>query len=138
MLLGRRSKSRLDILRPLTAERVEEKQLKQKSKHDDHAHKRLLNEGDTVLVRNYFHGQKWKPGIIIKKTGPVSYSVKLSDGCDRRCHQDQVRKIFAEVNIPEKEVGDHLTLFLTQLLTETQEILIHLRYRDKLKHKLQS
>ena len=41
MLLGRRPRSRLDILRPLTAERVEEKQM---SKHDAHAHERLLNE----------------------------------------------------------------------------------------------
>ena len=92
MLLGRRPRSRLDILRPLTAERVEEKQMKQKSKHDAHAHERQLNEGDTVLVRNYLRGEKWEPGTITKKTGPVSYSVKLSDGRDRRCHQDQVRK----------------------------------------------
>ena len=78
--------------------------MKQKSKHDAHAHERLLNEGDTVLVRNYLRGEKWEPGTIIKKTGPVSYSVKLSDGRDRRCHQDQVRKRFAGVNTPEKEV----------------------------------
>ena len=51
--------------------------MKQKSKHDAHAHERLLNEGDTVLVRNYLHGEKWEPGTITKKTGPVSYSVKL-------------------------------------------------------------
>ena len=30
--------------------------------------------------------------------------MKLSDGRDRRCHQDQVRKRFAEVNTPEEEV----------------------------------
>ena len=78
--------------------------MKQKSKHNAYAHERLLNEGDTVLVRNYLHGEKWEPGTIPKKTGLVSYSVKLSDGRDRRCLQDQVRKRFAEVNIPEEEV----------------------------------
>ena len=57
--------------------------MKQKSKHDAHAHERLLNE---------LHGEKWEPGTITKKTSPVSYSVKLSDGRDRRCHQDQVRR----------------------------------------------
>lgn len=36
MLLGRRPRSRLDILRPLTAERVAKQQLNQKSKHDTH------------------------------------------------------------------------------------------------------
>ena len=104
MLLGKRPRSRLDILRPLTAERVETQQLKQKSKHDVHAHERSLEEGDSVLVRNYLQGEKWLPGTIAKKTGPVSYSVRLSDGRDRRCHQDQVRKRFAEVPLPEKEV----------------------------------
>ena len=74
MLLGKRPRSRLDILRPLTAERVETEQLKQKSKHDVYAH-RSLEEGDSVLVRNYLQGEKWLPGTIAKKTGPVSYSV---------------------------------------------------------------
>ena len=83
MLLGRRPRSRLDILRPLTAKRVEEKQVKKKSKHNAHAHERLLNEGDTVLVRNYLHGEKWEPGTITKKTGPASYSVKLTDVATR-------------------------------------------------------
>ena len=66
--------------------------MRKKSKHDAHAQERLLNEGDTVLVRNYLQGEKWEPGKITKKTGPVSYSVKLSDGRYIRCHQDQVRK----------------------------------------------
>ena len=44
------------------------------------------------------------PGSIAKKTGPVSYSVKLSDGRERRCHQDQVRKRLVEIEAPEKEV----------------------------------
>lgn len=101
MLLGRRPRSRLDILRPLTAERVETQQLKQKSKHDAHAHERLLQEGDSVLVRNYLQGEKWLPGTIVRQTGPVSYSVRLSDGRERRCHQDQVRKRWAEIEIPE-------------------------------------
>ena len=30
--------------------------------------------------------------------------MKLSNGRDRRCHQDQVRKRLAEVNTPEEEV----------------------------------
>ena len=51
--------------------------MKQKSKHNAHAHKRLLNEGDTVLVQNYLHGEKWEPSTIIKKTGPVTDSCIL-------------------------------------------------------------
>ena len=63
--------------------------MKQKQKHDAHAHERLLCEGDPVLVRNYLQGDKWLAGTIAKKTGPVSYAVTMSN---RRYHQDQVRK----------------------------------------------
>ncbi len=73
-LLGRRPRSKLDILRPLT------EQMKQKQKHDAHAHERLLREGDPVLVRNYLQGDKWLAGTIAKKTGPVSYAVTMSNG----------------------------------------------------------
>ena len=45
-----------------------------------------------MFVRNYHHGNKWLPGVIQQKTGPVSYRVRLATGKDRRCHQDQVCK----------------------------------------------
>ena len=35
--------------------------------------------------------------MIQKKTGPVSFVVKLTDGRVRRCHQDQVRRRSVEV-----------------------------------------
>ncbi len=66
MLLGRRPRSRLDILRPLTAERVENQQLHQKSKHDAHAHDRSMQAGEPVFVLNYHQGNKWLPGTIEK------------------------------------------------------------------------
>ena len=54
--------------------------------------------GDDVFVRNYHHGDKWLPGVIQQKTGPVSYRVRFTSGKDRRCHQDQVRKRSVEVS----------------------------------------
>ncbi len=96
LLLGRRPRSRLDILRPLTAERVENQQLHQKSKHDAHAHNRSMQAGEPVFVRNYHQGDNWLPGTIEKQTGPVSFAVTLSDGRHRQCHQDQVRKRISE------------------------------------------
>ncbi len=104
MLLGRRPRSRLDILRPLTAERVERQQLQQKGKHDAHSLDRSMQAGDTVFVRNYHQGDKWLPGTLEKQTGPVSFAVRLSDGRHRRCHQDQVRKRLLELEPPAREV----------------------------------
>ncbi len=112
MLLGRRPRSRLDILRPLTSETVETQQMKQRQKHDVHAHERLLQEGDPVLVRNYPKRNKWLPGMIAKKTGLVSYAVTLTNDNNCRCHQDQLRKHFVGVDvadIPDVEVEEFAT-----------------------------
>ena len=98
MLLGRRPRSRLDLIKPYTADRIEEKQMEQKRKHDVHAHDRDLEVGDAVFVRNYHHGDKWIPGTIQNRTGPVSFKVLLQDGRNRRCHQDQVRKRVVSVS----------------------------------------
>ena len=52
-----------------------------------------------MFVKNYHHGDKWLPGVIQKKTGPVSFVVKLTDGRVRRCHQDQLRRRSVEVHL---------------------------------------
>ncbi len=49
-------------------------------------------------------------GTIAKKTGPVSYTVTMSNGRDRRCHQDQVRKRFVEMDVPDEEVDVDIDL----------------------------
>lgn len=64
--------------------------------------------GDCLFVQNYHQGDKWLPGIIQKKTEPVSFSVKLADGRYHRCHQDQVHKLLMEVSqdsVAEPEVS---------------------------------
>jgi len=92
LLLGKRPRSRLDLLKPHTAERVELQQQKQKAQHDARAQVRQFGVGEQVFVRNYQAGKQWLPGVIERTTGPVSFLVKLDDGRQRRCHQDQVRK----------------------------------------------
>ena len=74
MLLGRRLKSRLDLLKPMTAKRVEANQWKQKKQHDVRANDRCF-QGDTVFVKNFQSGDKWLPGVISKRIGPVSFVV---------------------------------------------------------------
>ena len=89
LLLGHRPKCRLDLLKPTTADRVEANQWKQKQQHDARCIDRCLKEGDTVFVKNFQSGNAWLPGVK-KKTEPVSFIVKLSDGRERRYHQDQL------------------------------------------------
>ena len=103
LLLGRRPRSRLDLLKPHTADRVEQKQMDQKSKHDGHARDRRLNVDDLVFVRNYHSIDRWLPGVVTKKTGPVTYKVTLTNGQEKRCHLDQLRKRTVDVSDPEPE-----------------------------------
>ena len=104
MLLGRQPRSRLDLLKPHTADRVENSQLRQKKQHDARAKDRELRVGDRVFVRNYHQGDRWLLGTIQAKTGPVSFLARLEDGRERRCHQDQLRLRTVEVEKPRTTV----------------------------------
>ena len=98
LLLGRRPRSRLDLLKPNTADRVESQQAAQVKHHNKHSRVRSFKIGDPVFVRNYHSGDKWMAGEIQEKSGPVSFCVKLQDGRIRRCHVDQVR--YRSVRVP--------------------------------------
>ena len=75
LLLGRRPRSRLDLLKPHSAERVERNQQKQKEHHDIKGRSRNQNVGENVFVRNYHRGSRWLPGRIERQTGPISFRV---------------------------------------------------------------
>ena len=109
LLLGRRPRSRLDLMKPHTAEQVEKKQSQQKKQHDLKSRERLLEVGTNVFVQNYHHGARWLPGVIEQRTGPVSCKVRLEDGRIRRCHQDQVRNRFVEIPLESPTESDTTT-----------------------------
>jgi hypothetical protein len=95
LLMGRKPLSRLDLLTPDVGRRVEKKQQDQKQRHDSHAKERSFKVGDLVYARNYAQGEKWIPGRIEQRTGPVSFTVELGENRKVRRHQDQ---IFAREN----------------------------------------
>ena len=106
LLLGRRLRTKLDLIRPNTAKRVEEKQDAQKAKHDSTAKARVFQLGDKVYVKNFGSGQSWLPAEVVKITGPVSFHVRLADGRTRRCHQDHVRAREGDEEIMEDMLDD--------------------------------
>ena len=73
LLLGRRPRSKLDLVRPNTAERVEGKQLQQKANHDVVTRPHLFQKGEEVYVRNFGRGQMWLPGRVVKHTSSFLY-----------------------------------------------------------------
>lgn len=60
--------------------------------HDCHTKERVLEVGDAVFARNYSAGDKWIPGVISMKSGPLSYHVTLTDDRVVRRHVDQLQK----------------------------------------------
>ena len=95
LLMGRRLRSRLDLIRPNSAALVEAKQQQQKEAHDRTASIRTFSEGEAVYARNFSQGEKWIPGRILKRTGPLSFRIQLEQGqIVWRRHQDQIRKCY--------------------------------------------
>ena len=119
LLMGRRLRSRLDILHPDLSGKVEDKQWKQKLAHDNQKAPRTFEEGDAVFAEDFTaSSEKWLPGVIQKVTGPLSYRIQLADGRVVRRHVDNVRArshgkrrepdngVDGERDIPDTGVGD--------------------------------
>ena len=90
-------------MHPDEAKALEEQQLKQKVYHNRHAKDRQVNVGDPVYVTNFSSGPCWLPGVVVNKSGPVSFIVKLLDDRTVRRHQDHVRAHRAQ-HFPERDV----------------------------------
>ena len=82
LLMGRKLRSRLDLVKPNLAKRVKEKQLSQKQTHDKHCKERFFSEGEEVFARDYRRNavSKGLPGRIVDQTGPISFQVQLENG----------------------------------------------------------
>ena len=81
----------MDFLKPNLELKVNMRQWQQKLHHDKHCRERKFAVGGRVLVRNHNKGDRWLPGQITRRTGPVSFEVELDDGRSFRCHQDHLR-----------------------------------------------
>ena len=76
MLLGCKPRTRLDLLKPHTAEQAQRKQNQQKAAHDSKVKVHLFDVGDLVYVKNLGDGHNWDYGLNTH-TGLVSFHVKL-------------------------------------------------------------
>ena len=104
--LQRLIRSHLDLVQPNLSNQVELKQEAQKQYHDRHAKSRVFEVGNKVFVKNPTSGPPWLSGHIIKIRGPVSYTVRLSDGRIMRKHVDQIRERTVIVDEPKDESFD--------------------------------
>uniref|UniRef100_H3A251 Gypsy retrotransposon integrase-like protein 1 n=1 Tax=Latimeria chalumnae TaxID=7897 RepID=H3A251_LATCH len=87
LLMGQQLRTHLDLMHPNLANKMVQKQAKQKERHDAHARSREFAPSDRVYVRNF---QTWIPGVLLQQIGPVSWTVQTKDGHVLRRHQDHV------------------------------------------------
>ena len=90
-LLGRILQSQFDLIKPDLADKVCQKQEKQKLYHDSHAKRRKFQVSDAVFVRDFPSGKTWLPGTVIAIKGPLSHHVELTDGRVFCRHVDRIR-----------------------------------------------
>ena len=136
LLLGRRPRSRLELLKPNLTAHVEDKQQQQKASHDTSAKMRVFQVGDLVYVKNHRQGPTWLCGKVIETTGPLSYRVQLEDERIWRCHQDHLRQrvnnssestqipntLIGAASPPEAEIDSPATPTVTENETSPPEV----------------
>ena len=96
LLMGRRMRSKLDLLHPDLSQTVRRRQGAQKEAHDRTSRERLFEVGQQVYARNFGHGPLWLEGTIQNCTGPVSFKILLTDGRVWRRHIDHIRRCYRQ------------------------------------------
>ena len=91
LFMGRKLRTRLDLLRPAVDRRVCGKQADQKVGHDRHAKLREVWVGQQVMARNWRPGPMWVPGVVTERLAPLTYLVQVQSGQLWRCHVDKLR-----------------------------------------------
>ena len=91
LMLGRRVRTRLDLLKPDLAKHVHSQQEKQKSTYDLHSKPREFAPGTKIFLQNFGSGPSWLAGKVLQRRGPLLYLVRLEDGWYFRRHVDHLR-----------------------------------------------
>ena len=105
LFLGRPLRTRLDLVKPDLLMKVKNRQLDQ-VRAKEHASTRQLSVGQTVMARNYTGKDKWLPGTVQAKTGPLSYEIKIGPDRIWRRHIDQLRASSVKLNEPSDDTTD--------------------------------
>lgn len=80
LFIGRKVRTRLDLIMPNLEEEMMLRQAQQKDKHDFHARAREFKIGQRTMVRNMRAGPPWIPASVLQQIGPVTYLVDTGDG----------------------------------------------------------
>ena len=77
LLMGRRLRTRLDLLLPSVEKHVEARQYSSMVNRTATRGLRRFHAGDTILARNYGRGETWIPGVVSEVLGSQHYMVEV-------------------------------------------------------------
>ena len=122
--------AQLDNVLPDPEAQVESQQWQQKELHDQHARICKFRINDQDYAHNIHSGEASLAVYILKTSGPASFIVQLSDGCEWTRHQGHIRKgldTSAEVTgISEKSsLSQGLSTEEDMRCKQTQNLLLH-------------
>ena len=89
LLMGRRLRTRLDLLLPSVEKHVEARQYSSMVNRTAKRGLRHFHAGDAVLARNYGRGEKWIPGVVTEVLGSRHYMIEVCGNLWKR-HVDQL------------------------------------------------
>ena len=111
LFLQRKLRTRFDLLKPDQRRLVSTRQAMQGKDSNRHVMPRSFPIDSRVMVRDYHHADKWVPGIIVRKLGPVTYQVDLGKGNIAKRHVDQLTKCFtsppSDSTSEQSSIGDN-------------------------------
>ena len=102
MLMGRKLRTKLDLLKPDPLSYMDQAVVKQKLYHDQGAKVRIFRDGEEVWVQRPT-SKGYDEGIIVRRTGDVSYLVETG-GQVKRKHADQLRTKMASEQCTSEEL----------------------------------
>lgn len=108
LFMRRQLRMRLDNLRPNVERRYTEQLHYQASRRDKRSKADKLREfkvGDSVLARDYVGRQKWVPGVIVDREGPLTYKIQVQAGIWRRHVDQMLPRLEAQVELDHDQVG---------------------------------
>ena len=115
LLLGRRPRSRLDLLQPDIAGRVRQRQTEQKTRYDRHCRSRDFTVGQPIWVKSLPVGGSWLPGTIVGAQSRERFTVCLQDGRTIDRHIDHLQPRWAT---PQDEPAQGPVIPATDLLED--------------------
>ena len=113
LFFGRQKCTRLDLVKPNLNRKIVNQQHQQsiRAANEKGRQRRQLEVGDSVMSQDYKGDLKWRSGLIVSKTGPLTYEVQVAPGIIWRRRIDQLKPTAVEHTV---EVTDTDTVEVSQ------------------------